>query len=170
LEFAAMSHVALGCVVGNPLVDAQKATIKPHLRERLALASSYTTALGCVATGRDGRMSFVPNYLMRDWEAVEGRPRAMPSPTFRPGQRVKVSVSVTELMDQEIHAFELSEIQALAGREGVVVEHSECALLGLVLVTLDSVLWAFTPACLTRACPAKNDDELAAMIAAGCPS
>jgi hypothetical protein len=165
-----MSDVALGCVVGNRLADAQKATIKPHLRERLAVASSRTTALGCIATGRDGRLSFVPNYLKRDWEAADGRPPAMPCPTFRPGQHVRVSVSVTELLRQEVHAFNLGEIQALAGRKAIVVEYSECALLGLVLVTLDGVLWAFTPACLTRACPAEGDDELAAMTAAGCSS
>jgi hypothetical protein len=164
-----MSDVALGCVVGNRLADAQKTTIKPHLRERLALASRRTTAFGLVATGQDGRLSVVPNYLTRDREAVEGRPPAMPCPTFPPGQRVRVSVSVTQLLDQEVHAFDLSEVQALAGREAVVAEHSECALLGLVLLTLDGVLWAFTPPFLTRVCPAENDDELAAMTAAGCP-
>ena len=164
-----MSDVALGCVVGNRLADAQKTTIKPHLRERLALASRRATAFGLVATGQDGRLSFVPNYLTRDREAIEGRSMAMSDAVFRPGQRVRVSVAVTQLLAQEVHAFDLSEVQALAGREAVVVEHSECALLGLVLVTLDGVLWAFTPPCLTRACPAQNDDELAAMTAAGCP-
>jgi hypothetical protein len=164
-----MSDVALGCVVGNRLADAQKTTIKPHLRERLALVSRRATAFGLVATGQDGRLSFVPNYLTRDREAIEGRSMAMSDAVFRPGQRVQVSVAVTQLLAQEVHAFDLSEVQALAGREAVVVEHSECALLGLVLVTLDGVLWAFTPPCLTRACPAENGDELAAMTAAGCP-
>jgi hypothetical protein len=165
-----MSHVALGSVVGNRLADAHKATIKPHLRERLALASSRTTALGCVATGRDGRLSFVPSYHMRDWGTFEGKPSAMPRPAFQPGQRVRVSVPVMELLDQEVGAFELGEAQALAGREGVVVEHSECALLGLVPVTLDGVHWAFTPTFLTRVCPAEGGDGLAAMTAAGCLS
>jgi hypothetical protein len=169
LEFTVMSDVALGCVVGNRLADAQKTTIKPHLRERLALASRRTTPFGLVATGQDGRLSFVPNYLTHDSDAVEGWPPAMPFPAFRPGQRVRVSASVTGLLDQEVHAFDLSEVQALAGRDAVVVEHSECALLGLVLVTLDGVLWAFTPPFLTRACPADNGDELTALTAAGCP-
>jgi hypothetical protein len=93
----------------------------------------------------------------------------MPRPAFRPGQRVRVSASVIELLEQEVHAFDLGEVQALAGREAVVLEYSECALLGLVLITLDGAFWAFTPACLTRACPAEGDDELAAMTAAGCP-
>jgi hypothetical protein len=169
LEFTVMSDVALGCVVGNRLADAHKTTIKPHLRERLAVASSHTTPLGLVSMGRDGRLSFVPNYLVPGREAVEGTPSAMPRAAFRPGQRVRVSISITELLEQEVHAFDLEEIQALAGREAVVVEHSECALLGLVLVTLDGTLWAFTPGCLVRACPAKHDDELSAMTAAGCP-
>ena len=164
-----MSEVALGCVVGNRLADAHKTTIKPHLRERLTLASSHTTPLGLVATGRDGCLSFVPNYLTRDRDAVEDSSSAMQRAAFRPGQRVRVSISVAELLEQEVHAFDLGEIQALVGREAVVVEHSECALLGLVLVTLDGVLWAFTPGCLVRACPAEHDDELAAMTAAGCP-
>jgi hypothetical protein len=163
-----MSHVALGCVVGNRLADAHKATIKPHLRERLALASGCTTQLGCVATGRDGQLSFVPSYLVRERQA-EGRSPALPRPAFQPGQRVRVSISQTELLDQGVSAFELDEAQALAGREGVVVGHSECALLGLVLVALDGALWAFTPAFLTRAHPGEDDDVRFAMIAAGCP-
>jgi hypothetical protein len=164
-----MSHVALGSVVGNRLADAHKATIKPHLRERLALASRRTTALGCVATGRDGRLSFVPNYHIREWSAGEGKPTAMPRPAFQLDQCVRLSAAVMELLDQEIDAFEFGDVQALAAREGVVVEHSECALLGIVLVTLDGEAWAFTPAYLMRACPAEGDDGLAAMNAAGCP-
>jgi hypothetical protein len=165
LEFTVMSHVALGCVVGNRLVDAHKDTIKPHLRERLAMASSRTTTLGCVTTGRDGRLSLVPNYLMREREAVEDRAPARPRPAFQPVQRV--TVPVMELLDQDVPTFELGEAHVLAGREGVVVDRSECALLGLVLVTLDGVFRAFTPAFLPRVRPG-NDDIRAAMTAAGC--
>jgi hypothetical protein len=167
LEFTVMSHVALGCVVGNRLADAHKDkdTIKPHLRGRLAMASSRTTTLGCVTTGRDGRLSFVPNYLMREREAVEDRAPARPRPAFQPVQRV--TVSVMELLDQDVPMFELGEAHVLAGREGVVVDRSECALFGLVLVTLDGVLRAFTPAFLHRVRPG-NDDVRAAMTAAGC--
>lgn len=172
LEFTVMSDVALGCVVGNRLADAQNTMIKPHLRERLAVASSRTTAFGLVATGRDGRLCSVPSYLTRDRAVVDGRPSAsaLPRPAFQPGQRVRVSVSVTELLAQEVHVFDLTEVQALAGRDGVMVEHSEYALPGLVVITLDGVLRAFTPACLMRACPAEGDDEVAAMTAAGCSS
>ena len=162
-----MSHVALGCVVGNRLADAHKDTIKPYLRERLAMASSCTTTLGCVTTGRDGQLSFVPNYLMREREAVEDRAPARPCPVFQPGQRVRVTVSVMELLDQDVPTFELGEAQVLAGGEGVVVDRSECALLGLVLITLDGVLRVFTPAFLPRV-RSGDDDVLAAMTAAGC--
>jgi hypothetical protein len=171
LEFIAMSHAALGCVVGNRLADAQKASIKPHLRERLALTSRRTTAFGLVATGGDGRLSFVPKYLMCDWEPIEDSPPVTLRPAFQPGRRVRVSAAVRELLDQEMHAFAFGKAQALAERDGVVAEYSECiALLGLVLVTLDDVLWAFMPAYLTRARSADGDDELAAMTAAGCAS
>jgi hypothetical protein len=169
LEFTVMSHIALGCVVGNRLADAHKATFKPYLRERLATASSRTTTLGCVTTGRDGRLSFVPNYLMREREAVEDRASAKPRPVFPPGQRVRVSVSVMEVLDQDALTFEPGEVKVLAGREEVVVERSECALLGLILVTLGGMLWAFKPVFLSQMRPGQDDGVLAAMTAAGCP-
>ncbi|NML16978.1 hypothetical protein [Azohydromonas caseinilytica] len=158
----------LGPVIGNRLADAHKAVLKPHLRERLVLASSRSTAQGTLATGADGRLSFTPkDDPLRGWDRIEGDGRPMPRYAFRPGQRVRVSATVGELLEQEQHSFEPEEAATLAGREGVVVEHAGCASLGLVLVMLDGMPWAFMPAYLARVCPAEGDDELAAMAGEG---
>jgi hypothetical protein len=155
----------LGPITGNRITDAHRATLKPHLRQRLALASCRSTPLGTVATGADGRLSFAPSYLL------DARERAAPRPTsrsaFRPGQRVRVDATADDLLEQDLNPFEPEEAAALAGREGVVVEHMGCAWLGLVLVMLDGVPWAFMPAYLARVCPAEGDDELAAMAGEG---
>jgi hypothetical protein len=157
----------LGPVIGNRLADAHKAAPAPHLRERLALESRRSTPLGTVATGAHGRLSFVPNYLLHGRERIDADPRPMPRSAFRPGQRVRVDATADDLLEQDLNRFEPEEAAALAGREGVVVEHSGCASLGLVLVMLDGVPWAFMPAYLAPVCPAEGDDELAAMAGEG---
>jgi hypothetical protein len=157
----------LGPVIGNRLADAQKAAPAPHLRQRLALESRCSTSLGTISTGTDGRLSFMPNYLLHGWERIEADPRPMPRSAFRPGQRVRVDATADDLLEQDLNRFEPEEAAALAGREGVVVEHSGCALLGLVLVMLDGVPWVFMPAYLAPVCPAEGDDELAAMAGEG---
>ncbi|WP_029001853.1 hypothetical protein [Azohydromonas australica] len=142
--------------------------LKPHLRERLRQASLRRTPLGTIATGADGRQSFVPGYVCPDGATTaQTTPPAMPSSVFRPGQRVRVDASADDLLEQDLNPFEPEEAAALAGREGIVVEHSGCASLGLVLVMLDGVPWAFMPAYLARVCPAEGDDELAAMAGEG---
>jgi hypothetical protein len=157
----------LGPVIGNRLADAHKAVPAPHLRQRLALESRHSTPLGTVATGAHGRLSFVPSYLLHGWERIEGHLCPMPCSAFRPGQRVRVDATADDLLEQDLNRFEPEEAAALAGREGVVVEHSGCASLGLVLVLLDGVPWAFMPAYLAWVCPAEGDDELAAMAGEG---
>jgi hypothetical protein len=159
---------ALGPVIGNRLADAHKATLKPHLRERLALLTSRNTPLGNVATGADGRLSFAPNYILpQGQDTAQAKSHAVPRSAFRPGQRVRVDATADDLLEQDLNRFEPEEAAALAGREGVVVEHSGCASLGLVLVMLDGVPWAFMPAYLAPVCPAEGDDELAAMAGEG---
>jgi hypothetical protein len=158
----------LGPVIGNRLADAHRATLKPHLRERLAQASCRSTPLGAIATGADGRQSFVPRYVFPDGAtAAQTKPPAMPRSAFRPGQRVRVDANADDLLEQDLNPFEPEEAAALAGRDGLVVEHSGCSSLGLVLVMLDGVPWAFMPANLAPVCPAEGDDELAAMAGEG---
>jgi hypothetical protein len=157
----------LGPITGNRFTDAHRATLKPHLRERLAQASCRSMPLGSIATGADGRLSFAPNYVFHGWDRVEADLHPMPRSAFRPGQRVRVDATADELLEQDPNPFEPEEAAALAGREGVVVEHSGCAWLGLVLVMLDGVPWAFMPAYLAQVCPAESDDELAAMAGEG---
>ncbi len=158
----------LGPVTGNRIADAHKAALKPHLRRRLALESGRSTPLGAISTGTDGRLSFVPSYVFpQGAAATQARAPAMPRSAFRPGQRVRVDATADDLLEQDLNPFEPEEAAALAGREGVVVAHSGCASLGLVLVTLDGVPWAFMPAYLAPMPPAEGDDELAAMAGEG---
>ncbi|WP_029002042.1 hypothetical protein [Azohydromonas australica] len=152
----------LGPITGNRITDACRTSLKPHLRERLALQSCRSTPLGTVATGADGRLSFAPNYLLHRQDRSKGAPDPMPRSAFRPGQRVRVDATADDLLEQDLNPFEPEEAAALAGREGEVVEHSGCASLGLVLVMLDGVPWAFMPAYLVPACPAEGGDEMAA--------
>jgi hypothetical protein len=158
----------LGPITGNRITDAHTVTLKPHLRERLAQASCRSTPLGTIATGADGRLSFVPGYVFPDGATTaQTKPPAMPRSAFRPGQRVRVDATADDLLEQDLNPFEPEEAAALAGREGVVVEHMGCASLGLVLMMLDGVPWAFMPAYLAWVCPAEGDDELAAMAVEG---
>lgn len=157
----------LGPITGNRITDACCTPLKPHLRERLALKFCRSTPLGTVATGADGRLSFAPNYLLHRQARSKSAPDPMPRSAFWPGQRVRVDATADDLLEQDLNPFEPEEAAALAGREGVVVEHSGCASLGLVLVMLDSVPWAFMPAYLVPACPVEGDDELAAMTSEG---
>jgi hypothetical protein len=148
----------LGPVIGNRLADAHKAALTPHLRARLALASSRTTALGLIATGPDGWLSFKPSYVPQDG----GRP-AMPRPVFQPGQRVRVRATMAELLAQEIYPFKPEEAMAVAGCEGIVVESATCFVLGLVLVLLDRQHWTFVPQYLTPASGALGEEGREAM-------
>jgi hypothetical protein len=152
----------LGPVIGNRLADAHKAAPKPHLRQRLAQASCRSTALGTIATGSDGRLSSALNYV-EGGAAAQAKPPAIPRSAFRPGQRVWVDATADELLDQDLNPFEPEEAPALVGRVGVVVEHSGCASLGLMLVMLDGVLWALMSAYLAPVSPTEGDDERAAM-------
>ncbi|WP_298233909.1 hypothetical protein [uncultured Azohydromonas sp.] len=155
---------ALGPVIGNRLADARRAMLKPHLRERLALLASRSTPLGTINADEHGRLSFAPkDDPLRGWDRIEGDGRPMPRSAFRPGQRVRVDATVGELLTHERHPFEPDEAAAVAGREGVVIGHPGCALLGLVLVRLDSEHWTFLPEYLVLAPPAEGDDEHAAM-------
>lgn len=157
----------LGPITGNRITDACRTALKPHLRERLALESCRSTPLGTVATGADGRLSFTPNYLLHRQDRSKGAPDPMPRSAFRPGQRVRVDATADDLLEQDLNPFEPEEAAALAGLEGVVVEHLGCASLGLVLVELKGVPWAFMPAYLSRVCPAEGDDERAVMTGEG---
>jgi hypothetical protein len=144
----------LGPVVGNRFADTHVLVLKPHLRQRLTLQACRTTPLGTVMGGPDGRLSFVPNY---------GQP--VPRPAFQPGQRVRVTESVVDLLAQDLYPFEPHEAELVAGAQGIVVERqgSGCAELGLVVVDIAGTPWCFLPAYLARACPAEGDDERAAM-------
>jgi hypothetical protein len=154
-----MSH-ALGPPISNRFAGSHQALPKPHLRERLALQSCRSTALGCVACGPDGRLSFVPNYVVSQGRSTAGDHRpAMPMSAFQPGARVRVTASVTELLQQQICRFGAREAESVVGHEGVVVAHSVCRLLGLVVVYLDGLRWGFMPQYLTVTCPAGNGDK-----------
>jgi hypothetical protein len=158
----------LGPVTGNRLADAHKAMLKPHLCQRLAQESRRSTPLGAISTGKDRRMSFAPNYVFpQGAAATQAQPPATSRSAFRPGQRVRVDATADDLLEQDLNPFEPEDAAALAGREGVVVEHTGCASLGLVLVMLDGEPWAFMPAYLSPICPAEGDDELAAMAGEG---
>ncbi len=138
----------LGPCIGNRIAARHEVMPKPHLRERLALASCRNTALGHVATGPDGRLSFMPNYILAP-RALGASPAA-PKPVFLPGTRVRVTASVAQLLQQELCRLDACEAEAVAGREGVVEEHSVCSELGLVAVMLDGLRWAFMPQYLTQ--------------------
>ncbi|WP_066336047.1 hypothetical protein [Azohydromonas lata] len=158
----------LGPITGNRFTDAHKATLKPHLRQRLALEASRSTPLGAISTGTHGKLSFVPSYVLpQGAAAIQARVPATARSAFRPGQRVRIDATADDLLEQDLNPFEPEEAAALAGREGVVVAYSGCASLGLVLVTLDGVPWAFMPAYLAPVCPAEGDDELVAMAGEG---
>lgn len=155
----------LGPSIDNRLADAHRATLKLHLHERLALASSCYTALGHVTTGPAGRLSFVPNYVLAP--RVRGASPAAAIPAFLPGTRVRVSASVAQLLRQEVCRLDGCEAEAVAGREGVVHEHSVCSELGLVAVDLDGLRWAFMPQYLTQAGPAEDSAAEHSDLAAG---
>jgi hypothetical protein len=101
----------LGPVIGNRFTNAHRATLKPHLRQRLVLQISRTTALGLIAAGPDGRLSFKPSYVPLDG----GRP-AMPRPVFQPGQRVRMCATMAELLAQEVYPFKPEEAMAVGGK------------------------------------------------------
>lgn len=149
-----MSH-ALGIPTSNRFTGLHQAVPKPHLSKRLALQSCRSTALGCVVCGSDGRLSFVPNYVVSQGEptACASSHPASPVFAFHPGARVRVTASTNELLTQQPCRFSAREAESVAGREGVVVAHAACRLLGLVVVYLDGLRWAFMPHCLTVTCP-----------------
>jgi hypothetical protein len=143
--------MSFGPVIGNRFSDAQRATPKPHLRERLALLTSRSTPLGNVATSLDGRLSFAPNYVLYRGDRIEADPHPMPRCALRPGQQVRVNATVAQLQEQHVFAFAASVALAVAGREGVVVECLEGLALTLVVVALDGEHWTFVPEYLTPA-------------------
>ncbi len=114
----------LGPCIGNRSAGSYKVEIKPHLRERLALVSGRSTALGRVITGPDGRQSFVPNYVCAPCDS--GEAAAAAATTYLPGIRVRVTASVAELLQQEVCRLDRREAEFVAGREGVVEQHSIC--------------------------------------------
>ena len=96
----------LGPVIGNRLADAHKATLKPHLCQRLALESRRSTPLGAISTGKDRRMSFAPNYVLSQGAAAtQGQLPATPRSAFRPGQRVRVDATAGDLLEQDLNPF-----------------------------------------------------------------
>jgi hypothetical protein len=154
----------LGPVVGNRFADIHKATLKPHLRARLSLQASRSAPLGTIATDTDGRLSFTPkDDPLRGWHAVEGKTPPMPRPAFLPGQRVRVDATVVELLTQGACPGDARQIEAVAGREGVVAGYLACDALVLVVVQLDAGPWAFMPRYLALAVTAESDDERAFM-------
>jgi hypothetical protein len=156
---------ALGPPISNRFAGSDQAVPKPHLRERLALQACRSTALGCVACGPDGRLSFVPNYVVpQGGSTAAGDGAATPISAFQPGVRVRVSASVTELLEQQPCRFNAREAESVVGLEGLVVAHSACRMLGLVVVYLDGLRWAFMPQCLTLACPAGDGDKWPALV------
>lgn len=144
----------LGLRIGNRFAGCHEMVFKPHVRKRLALTSCRDTALGRITTGPAGRLSFMPDYVLAPCAA--GASSATPTPAFLPGTRVRVSASVAQLLQQEVCRLDGCEAQAVAGREGVVQEHSVCSELGLVAVELDGLCWAFMPQYLTQAGAAGN--------------
>jgi hypothetical protein len=158
----------LGPVVGNRFADTHKATLKPHLRTRLALQASRRTPLGTIATDTDGRLSFTPKgEPLHGWHAVEGKTPPMPRPAFLPGQRVRVDATVAELLAPGACPGDACQIEAVAGREGVVAGYLACDALVLVVVQLDVGPSAFMPRYLALAVPAEGDDERAFMTSDG---
>jgi hypothetical protein len=157
---------ALGPVIGNRLADAHRATLKPHLHQRLALLTRRSTPLGTVATGADGRLSFAPGYLASQESApLPAAPEAEDC-TFLLGARVRVTATLEELSSYDHEPFPALAAWAVQGREGGVVEHVLYGLLGLVGVELDGMaglVWGFMPEHLARACPAEGDGEREAM-------
>ncbi|WP_157270608.1 hypothetical protein [Azohydromonas aeria] len=155
---------ALGPVIGNRLAGAHRATLKPHLRERLALLARRCTPLGTIDTDADGRLSFIPKGdRLRGWTHVGSTPHTLPASAFRPGQRVRVHATAAQLLAQEVYAFEPEEVAAVLDGEGVVMEDGGCAALGLVVVAMKSEPWAFMPAFLRLVPAAEGDDECEAM-------
>ncbi|WP_157118820.1 hypothetical protein [Azohydromonas lata] len=144
----------LGPCIGNRFSGRYRTVFKPHLCERLALASCRNTALGHLTTEPAGRLSFVPNYILAP-RALAASP-ATPTPAFLPGTRVRVTASVAQLMQQELCRLDACEAETVAGREGLVEEHSVCRELGLVAVVLDGLRWAFMPQYLTQSGPAED--------------
>ena len=136
---------ALGPVVGNSLADAHKATLKPHLRERLALQASRSTPLGTIATDAHGRQSFAPGYLTPQGQATAPAAPVAESRTFLPGARVRVTATLEELAQYDFEPFPVLAANAAMGREGRVVEHILYGLLGWVAVELDGLVWGFRP-------------------------
>ncbi len=156
----------LGPITGNRFTEAYRATPKPHLCERLALASCRSTPLGTVATGADGRLSFTPGYLTPQESAPMPAAAVAENRTFLPGTRVRVSATLEELSHYDHEPFPALAAQAVLGREGIVVEHVLYGLLGLVGVELDGIaglVWGFMPEHLAWTCPAQGDDEREAM-------
>jgi hypothetical protein len=139
----------LGPCIGNRFAGSPQVALKPHLRERLALASCRSTALGRITTGPDGRLSFVPNYVLA--QRAGGDSPAAAARAFLPGTRVRVTALVAQLLQQQVCRLDGLEAETVAGREGVVVAHSVCSELGLVAVDLDGLCWALMPHYLTQA-------------------
>lgn len=151
---------ALGPVIGNHLADAHRATLKPHLRERLALQASRNTPLGTIDTSADGRLTFVPRDApLSGQHRMDDTPRVLPPSAFQPGQRVRVCAAAAELLAQEVFPFAPEDARALAGCEGEVIEDRQCSKLGLVLLLLDRGPWAFMPAYLQHLPASEGDDE-----------
>ncbi|WP_028998983.1 hypothetical protein [Azohydromonas australica] len=151
---------ALGPPISNRFAGSYQTVPKPHLRERLAQQSCLSTELGCITCGPEGRLSFVPSYVVSQGSSTAGDDRpAMPMSAFQPGAHVRVTASVTELLEQQPCRFSAREAESVVGHEGVVVEHRACRLLGLVVVYLNGLRWAFMPQCLTAACPAGDGDK-----------
>jgi hypothetical protein len=155
---------ALGPVIGNRLAGANKAALKPHLRERLALLTSRSTPLGTVTTDTDGRLSFVPkDDPLRGWDRIEADPRPATCSAFKPGMRVRVHATLMQLLVQEVYPFTHDDAEAVMGCEGVVMEDTGCAALRLVVVSMPGEPWAFMPAFLQLVTAGEGDDERQAM-------
>ncbi|WP_156901447.1 hypothetical protein [Azohydromonas australica] len=136
---------ALGPVVGNRIADAHKATLKPHLRERLALQASRSTPVGTIATAADGRQSFVPGYLAPQHKAATPAAPVTESHAFLPGACVRVVATLEQLVQYDCEPFPVLAAGYVMNREGRVVAHVLYALLGLVAVELDGLIWGFRP-------------------------
>jgi hypothetical protein len=138
----------LGPCIGNRFAGSHKMALKPHLRERLALASCRSAALGRITSGPDGRLAFVPNRVLA--QRADASSRTAAAHAFLPGTRVCVTASVAQLLQQQVCRLDGWEAEAVAGREGMVLKHSVCSELGLIAVDLDGLCWAFMPHYLTQ--------------------
>ena len=85
--------------------------------------------------------------------AAAGERTKVVSPSFRPGERVRVVATVQQLQLQPRRPFKVYDAVQVTGREGAVVHDDDCALQGLVAVEINGMPWCFNPLGLQRVEP-----------------